>query len=174
MTLEPDIEPPPPEMTLVVNPKPTRETMVRWLRLNLALTLTLAGVVASIVTGITVGTWRVAKFDERLQVIENWQGYARERVDKIGPIDSAGVTLAERVAALEVAQLAAERRISDRLSVLDIDRRERDTQWLRLHDDLSTINGRIDVFNSQIGFFGRFIDQTIHPPITPTITPVKR
>jgi hypothetical protein len=140
----------PEPLALSFDAGPPRATLIRWLRLNLAMTLSMVGVICTLAGGLITATWRVSRYDQRLEAIEHQQTDNAPTIARIGPID---VSIAD---------------INNRMRALEIDRAERDKKWSDLREELGKMHGHSDVVDDKLLFVGKFIDLNTMPILHPT------
>jgi hypothetical protein len=92
--------------------EPPRTEVIRWLRINLGVTMTIIGIVSGIGGGLVTGTWRVAAWDNRVTSLEVAHLDMARQIAKIQVVIDSDID--RRVTA--VSDLAS---MSQRLSVLE-------------------------------------------------------
>jgi hypothetical protein len=92
--------------------EPPRTEVIRWLRINLGVTMTIIGIVSGIGGGLITGTWRVAAWDNRIATVELSHVEMAKQIGKIQVVIDSDIDRRVTV----VTDLGS---ITQRLSVLE-------------------------------------------------------
>jgi hypothetical protein len=107
-------------------PEPTRTDLIKWLRVNLAMTMTLLTLASSIGGVVIGGTWRVSKYDSRFLAVE------------------------EKVKRLDEHEADRTRQADLEGKIAQADIHERDERRIRLARDLGDISSQLNGLHLQV------------------------
>lgn len=62
---------------------PPRTTVIKWLRLNLAMMMGVLGFFGGILTTAVSVTWSISVYDNRLEKLESWRAEAQGKITKL-------------------------------------------------------------------------------------------